>query len=597
MDMGDFLRAAGVGLLVSCGQEPSLQPHPVDDGGGSSSPDGGGAGSADDASFASDATLAMNSDAAGGCSSNQSGCPCGTAGQTVACWTGPASERNVGACHDGTMTCARSGEFPAWGPCLGEQRICAQDGGVPPPHDSGPATDSEAGEPHADGGAETDGEGGEAEAGPPPQSCLPGSSLSALISGANVTTYIPVGSWTLAGTGVLVVPVEGTGFDGTGKPATIATPNVVNTCGGNSLTGEVVCTSNMTDVYLIKGTAITTTLTSAANTTENFSGGGCQTCNVAIDPSNNRAFLSIGYGDPDASPPSGAAFQPLDLVTGMLGMPIAADPGGTSEALLVDTVRGFVLSPNEKSNYQILNTATGQVFDFSFTLDAQSHLFDAPGEDCLTGIALAADEFTGNILLVDLTQATFSFSDAGSSDAGALRTWWAPNRIQSVPEFASFNAGTDGIAVAPSSHIGVVTGEFGGNAFGAFVLPSTSGGGTPPALVDWVAASIPDTPDQVPWSMGTDPHTLTAYASPTNGKPYAIFQDGATSTLADGASATLTYLAVVDLTALLARPRTTSDSSLPHTLATPLGASDTCIGSPGSLAPNPPGCIVRFIHL
>jgi hypothetical protein len=464
-----------------------------------------------------------------------------------------------------------------------------------PPHDSGPATDGEAGEPtDGEGGEETDGEGGEKEAGPPPQSCLAGSSLSALISGANVTTYIPVGSWDQGGMGVLVVPVEGTGFDGTGKPATIATPNVVNTCGGNSLTGEVVCTSNNNDVYLIKGTTITSTLKSAANKSENFSGGTCQTCNVAIDPSNNRAFLSIGYGDSDASSVAGAAFQPLDLATGVLGKPIPADPKGTSEALLVDTLRGFVLSPNEQSNYQLLNTATGQVYDFSFALDGQSPVFDAPGEDCLTGIALATDEFTGNILLVDLTQATFSSSDAGSTDAGALRTWSAPSNLQLVPEFASFNAGTDGIAVAPSSHVGVVAGEFGGSDFGVFVLPSTSGSGTP-ALVDWVAAKIPNAPDQSAWSMGTDPHTLTAYASPTNGKPYAIFQDGAPSTIADGASATLT-LAVVDLTAVLARPRVTSDSSLPHTLATPLGPSDTCIGSPGSLAPNPPGCIVRFIR-
>jgi hypothetical protein len=401
------------------------------------------------------------------------------------------------------------------------------------------------------------------------------------MSGANVTAYVPVGSWDESGTGVLVVPLEGTGFDGTGKSATIATPNVVNTCGGNSLTGEVVCTSNTTDVYLIQGTTITTTLKSAATRSESFSGGGCQTCNVAIDPLHDRAYLSIGYG-------TGAAFQPLELATNTLGTPIPADPLGTSESLLVDTERGYVLSPNEQSDYQLLNTTTGQVFDFSFS--GHSLTFDSPAEDCLTGIALATDESQGRILLVDLTQATFSFSF--SADAAAVPIWSAPSYIQQVPEFTSFNAGTDGIAVAPSSHVGVVTGEFGGNTFGAFVLPSTSGTGTP-ALVDWVQANVPSTPDNVAWSMGTDPHTVTAYTSPVNGKQYAIFEDDASG----GATKTRTYLAVIDLTALLTLPRPVSTTSLSHTLATPLGPSDTCVGTPGALFPNPPGCIVRFVHV
>lgn len=40
-------------------------------------------------------------------------------GQTQPCWTGTATRRNVGACHDGTQTCVEAGEFYAWGPCTG----------------------------------------------------------------------------------------------------------------------------------------------------------------------------------------------------------------------------------------------------------------------------------------------------------------------------------------------------------------------------------------------------------------------------------------------------------------------------------------------
>jgi hypothetical protein len=57
----------------------------------------------------------------GGCSPgspDQNGCSC-TPGETRACYTGPAPSRNVGACHDGTQTCVKSGEFGNYGPCTG----------------------------------------------------------------------------------------------------------------------------------------------------------------------------------------------------------------------------------------------------------------------------------------------------------------------------------------------------------------------------------------------------------------------------------------------------------------------------------------------
>jgi hypothetical protein len=75
-------------------------------------------------------TLGGGPNAASSCSAgaNTPGCPC-TAGTTVACWTGPAEDRNVGACHDGTQTCVSSGggevAEATWGPCQGEELECA----------------------------------------------------------------------------------------------------------------------------------------------------------------------------------------------------------------------------------------------------------------------------------------------------------------------------------------------------------------------------------------------------------------------------------------------------------------------------------------
>lgn len=398
----------------------------------------------------------------------------------------------------------------------------------------------------------------------PPQSCMPGASLTALIRGTDVTAYVPNGSWSESFLGIRVVPIEGEGAG-----ASIATPDVVNTCGGNSVTGQVVCTSNNTDVYIINGTSLTTTLTSGATGSQHFSGGDCSTCNVAIDPLHNQAFLSIGT-------PTGAALQPLDLRTLTLRAPIAMEQPTTSEDIVIDAVRGLVLSPSEGAeddsgdtgNYQLVNTTNGAVFNFSPPGGASGGKFDMAAEDCSTGIVLSTVEFTNQLFLADLTH----FLPTGNN-------WSAPFNFQTIPEFSAFNFGTNAIAIASSSHLGVVSGEFGGDSFGAFVLPSTSGSGTP-ALVDWVVASLPNTPDGLQWQMGTDPHTLTAYTSPTSGRQYAVF--------ADDVFKTRTFLAVVDLQALLALPR----SGGGHTVAAPLVV---CAGAGPLGTPAVPGCVVRFI--
>jgi hypothetical protein len=51
------------------------------------------------------------------------GCSC--SGAPRACWTVDANKRNSNGCKDGTQTCQQSGEFSAWGPCVGEVATCA----------------------------------------------------------------------------------------------------------------------------------------------------------------------------------------------------------------------------------------------------------------------------------------------------------------------------------------------------------------------------------------------------------------------------------------------------------------------------------------
>jgi hypothetical protein len=72
------------------------------------------------------------------------GCPCSLVAETAPCWTGPANERGVGACHDGTSVCQAAGESQAWGPCSGEELVCTGGADTGAPDTSAPDTSAPA---------------------------------------------------------------------------------------------------------------------------------------------------------------------------------------------------------------------------------------------------------------------------------------------------------------------------------------------------------------------------------------------------------------------------------------------------------------------
>jgi hypothetical protein len=325
------------------------------------------------------------------------------------------------------------------------------------------------------------------------------------------------------------VPIEGGG-----SPSLISTANLVNSCSSNPATGQTVCTANNTDVYLITGNTLTNTLTSGATGLAGFSGGSCLNCGVAINALTNTAYIAEG------SNTAPSQLQVLNLTTNTFQTPFPTTVE-LSENISVDPTRSYVLSPDEQANYALYQLSTSGAVLKEFT----SRPFDpnvggepdSAAEDCTTGIALSSLEFTSAIFLSDLTQITFPTTS----------TWTAPH---STPDLSplSFAAGTSGISVAPGgSHLGIVTGEFGGNTFAALQLPATSGTGTP-TLVDYVGGTLPATPDGFGFSAGYDPHTVTAYTSPNNGKSYGV--------IADWARGVPSYLAIIDLKAILAAPRT-----------------------------------------
>jgi hypothetical protein len=378
---------------------------------------------------------------------------------------------------------------------------------------------------------------------PAPNACLPSSSLGVLVQTTNATVYAPQGRWGSGTAAVKVVPIETSGGIGTGAaPTTVVTGSVPNSCSCNSNTGTTVCTGNNTDVFLINGTTLSSTLTSGATASERFSGGACMNCGVVVDSTTNKALIALGL---DTTGTGG--YQFLDLAGNTFESPIAAG-GLTSEDASIDPVRHLVLSPNEQGNYQIVNVTTATPAIFNNTGFATAGAPDSAAEDCTTGIALSTLEGSTSLYIADLTQAVFT--------PGTPGTWTdTASQTQNFPEFEGFAAGTNGIAIAPGTQLGIVTGEFGGNQEGVIRLPATSGTGTP-AVVDWVSFLVPNLPSEAVWEEGFDPHTVTAYVSPNSKKAFGVLENGDFS-----------FLAVVDLQGLLSAPRTGA-----HVVTEPLPA-------------------------
>ena len=363
--------------------------------------------------------------------------------------------------------------------------------------------------------------------------CVPTSSLG-VVTGTTVTAYVPNGWWGGSTTGVQAIKIEGGG-----APTAISTPNVVNSCAGNPATGQVVCTANNTDVYLISGTApaLTNTLTSGLTGLAGFSGGECQNCGVAVNALTNTAAIAGGA-------PSGSdGLQILNLNTNAF-QPVFNSTQEVSEDISIDPGRNLILSPNEGSNYVLfsLDATTGAITgEFDNPINSMGGEPDSAAEDCTTGIALSSDEFTNYIYLANLAQAEFT----AGSPPGTPGSWTAPFTLFFDADAGSgFGAGISGISIAPgSSHLGIYTGEFGGNQFGVLELPGTAGSGSP-TVTDYVTGALPPTPDGFVFQTGCDPHTMTAYTSPNTGLAYGVVASWVPLCYVGG---TPTWLAVIDL--------------------------------------------------
>jgi hypothetical protein len=431
-------------------------------------------------------------------------------------------------------------------------------------------------------------------------SCQASNSLSVLIRDKNVTAYVPKGAWDWTVPNIGVVNIEGNSI----TPTQIATPNTVNACASNSETGQTICTANNTDVYVISGTTLKSTLTSGGSGMAMFLEGNCTNCGVTLDPIHNRAVIGLNISAQIAG------FQILDLGSSpQFEKPIVSQAPNTdgsgghqiSGAILIDPIRNLILSPNEHSNYEIIKlpnknkddnegedndkddkTANGAPSFFENTFSQQPLSFGSAGEDCSTGIVLGSlmdpnSSDPSKLFIADLTRAkTIPGSPAG--------TWTAPSQIQTLSE-SHLTLGANGIGMAQGTHTGIVTGEFGfldangGNITAIAFKENDDADGKngdkndgPPAISDWVTCTIPGG-----FIEGFDPHTVTAYKSPKDGHAIGL--------VANQEPDPVRTVAVIDLTKLLDKnvvPRTTGP-----------GLGHACAS--GTLSTTGRDAVVRFV--
>jgi len=369
---------------------------------------------------------------------------------------------------------------------------------------------------------------------PPIGACEAWARVSVLATGRDVVAYVAKGGLYALGplpTGISVTNVEGTRV----VPTLVPTADAIGSCASNPLTGQTVCTANDTNVYLVRGTTVTATLTSGASST--LPAGECGNCGVTMDPIHDRALLGMhvshGVG----------GFQFLDL-----GSPPSFEPAFEtqtsfheyiSSGALVDPYRNRILSPTEAGLFEIVDVTpnTSPAF-FEQTAEGA----ESAGEDCATQITypgplngLGPPE-PASFVMSDLTQATFTPGSPGS--------WTAPHAFYTLAESGSAKWGA--VATAQGTHTAVFAAED-GIYFFALELPTTSGSGTP-APGDYVSCALP-------FFTAFAPQEVAAYRSPNGGDAMAVVVDSGASTMA-----------VVDLTKML-DPATVPRTAAGHACA------------------------------
>jgi hypothetical protein len=311
------------------------------------------------------------------------------------------------------------------------------------------------------------------------------------------------------------------------EPGTyIYTSPTVDVCAGDWNGDVVVCGSYASDVLQVIDPASLVTKTYPTGLTggASVSAGTCIVCGLLYDPSDDEMIVAAlsGY----------ALFDHKG--SHAIKKTIPALP---SENFGYDPTKNQVFSPRygngSASSLDLLDIPKGKLY----SLDAPPPLTepDHGAIDITTDIAIAAEEAGALVYLIDLTTANL--------DAPAVGSFQAPKAAITLT--SSTPGRLSGVAVDPATHLAFLAADV-GTTMAVAQLPVARG--DPLVVADWVVTTIPAAPGS-PWYGAGDPHGIALFTLPGRKGPYGLLVNN-----------TRRWLAVVDLQALLAAPRSATDA-------------------------------------
>lgn len=291
-------------------------------------------------------------------------------------------------------------------------------------------------------------------------------------------------------------------------------------------------------IDLTSGTpSLVNTIATDATQLFDSSGGSCYLCGIAWDPKDNAILVSTLNGYEFYDPGTGKQTRPT------IPAPIAENFG-------YNPATNQIWSPQEETNNEeedLVDVASSTWYALTPGIGSVLNEPDAGAVDSSTNVAMSLDEFSGNTAIVPLSGATFATPAPGASPPGTLTdSLVSTNNV-------TLDAGceADALSIDPSQHVAFVSGEYSSpDCVGAVQLPSSAPSAPfTPVSYMWIPA-LPNTPDGKTFDSAYDPHVAATFYLPGSGDLYGLIFNYDRS-----------YIAVVDITKLLAAPGSSLD---PH---------------------------------
>ena len=311
-----------------------------------------------------------------------------------------------------------------------------------------------------------------------------------------------------------------------------------------------VLPANIEVVDLSSGTpTLVNSIPTDASVLFESSGGECYLCGLAWDPKDGAIVVSTNNGYEFYDPNTGAQVKPTIPVT------IAENFG-------YNPTTNQIWSPQEETNNEeedLVDVGTGTWYALTPSISDVLEEPDAGAVDSTTNVAMTLDEFSGSTAIVPLQGATLTPGSAPTIRTHGVVSAPVPGTL-TAPLVSTNNimedsgCETNAISIDPTNHVAFISGEYSSpDCVGAVQLPASAPAAPfTPSSYMWIP-QMPNTPDGSTFDSALDPHVAATFYLPSNGDLYGLVFNYERS-----------YIAVVDLTKLLAAPNAGED---PHVVS------------------------------